>query len=248
MLILHTYAPPLPFTQISNSSTYHLAPFPAVKVSIPNIIGPRTSFFIMKAKKLQREVDKDEEKEEAEKASRGRTRGKEQEKDYDRDPEFAEILGSCLDDPQKARSKMEDRLKKKRDKILHAKTGAGTPVKVTFNKFDFSNSYIWFEFHNIPLEKDISLICDAIRAWHIIGRLGGCNSMNMQLSQSPMDKRPSYDYIGGANVTPSTFYNIGDLEIQENLARIWVDIGAPEPLLLDVLINALTQISSDHYK
>lgn len=106
MLILHTYAPPLPFTQISNSSTYHLAPFPAVKVSIQNITGPRTSFFIMKAKKLQREVDKDEEKEEAEKASRGRTRGKEQEKDYDRDPEFAEILGSCLDDPQKARSKV----------------------------------------------------------------------------------------------------------------------------------------------
>uniref|UniRef100_A0A2P2KC95 Uncharacterized protein LOC103415859 n=1 Tax=Rhizophora mucronata TaxID=61149 RepID=A0A2P2KC95_RHIMU len=25
---------------------------------------------------------------------------------YDKDPEFAEILGSCLDDPQKARSKV----------------------------------------------------------------------------------------------------------------------------------------------
>lgn len=104
----------------------------------------------------------------------------------------------------------------------------------------------------------------AIRAWHIIGRLGGCNSMNMQvsfpflpwmssfllkhvhknkkfsfkgisdkilllielasllqLSQSPMDKRPSYDFIQGANVTPTTFYNIGDLEVQDNLARIW---------------------------
>lgn len=28
------------------------------------------------------------------------------EKDYDRDPEFAEILGSCLDDPDKAQSKV----------------------------------------------------------------------------------------------------------------------------------------------
>ena len=94
-----------------------------------------------------------------------------------------------------------------------------------------------------------------------------------------MDKRPTYDPIQGANVTPSTFYNIGNLEIQENLARIWyegrpkiscfgkkklslplimvlthasnrnflnrVDIGTSEPLLLDVLINALTQISSE---
>lgn len=176
---------------------------------------------------------------------RRRFRERAEERDYDRDPEFAEILGSCLDDPGKAQSKMEERLKKKRNKILHTKTGSGSPMKVTFNKFDFSNSYIWFEFYNSPLEKDISLICDTIRSWHIIGRLGGCNSMNMQLSQSPFGKRPSYDAIYGANVEPTTFYNIGDLEIQDNLARVWVDIGTSEPLLLDVLLNALTQISSD---
>ncbi|KAK4391760.1 hypothetical protein Sango_1953800 [Sesamum angolense] len=169
-----------------------------------------------------------------------------EEKDYDRDPEFAEILGSCLDDPDKARAKMEERLRKKRNKILHTKTGSPDPMQVKFNKFDFTNSYIWLEFYNAPLEKDVSLICDTIRSWHIVGRLGGCNSMNMQLSQSPLDKRPTYDAIQGANVTPTTFYNIGDLEIQDNLARIWVDIGTSEPLLLDILINALTQISSDY--
>lgn len=32
--------------------------------------------------------------------------GGEEEMDYDRNPEFAEIIGSCLDDPQKARSKV----------------------------------------------------------------------------------------------------------------------------------------------
>ncbi|URE33204.1 hypothetical protein MUK42_16054 [Musa troglodytarum] len=168
-------------------------------------------------------------------------------KDYDKDPELAEILASCFDDPQKAQSRVEERIRRKRDKILHTKTGSATPVKVTFNKFQYSNSYIWFEFYNAPLAKDITLICDTIRSWHIVGRLGGCNSMNMQLSQAPPEsKRPSYDAIQGANVTPTTFYNIGDLEIQDNLARIWVDIGISEPLLLDVLINALTCISSDY--
>lgn len=73
-------------------------------------------------------------------------------------------------------------------------------------RFDFSNSFIWFEFYNAPLTKDIKLICDVserlfflthlnyftvlislfsgqtIRSWYIIGRLGGCNSMNMQVS------------------------------------------------------------------
>ncbi|XP_042453659.1 uncharacterized protein LOC122038121 isoform X1 [Zingiber officinale] len=120
-------------------------------------------------------------------------------------------------------------------------------MKIIFNKFDFSNSYIWFEFYNVPLAKDVNLICDTIRYWHIIGRLGGCNSMNMQLSQAQLEsKRLSYDAIQGANVTPATFYNIGDLEIQDNLARICVDIGTSEPLLLDVLINSLTTISSDY--
>ncbi|XP_055807297.1 uncharacterized protein LOC129876034 [Solanum dulcamara] len=168
------------------------------------------------------------------------------EKNYDKDPELAEILGNCLDDPDKAKSRLEERLRKKRNKIVHTKIGSPTPMRVEFNKFDFTNTYIWLEFYNAPLEKDISLICDTIRSWHIVGRLGGCNSMNMQLSQSLLDKRPNYDAVQGANVTPTTFYNIGDVEIQDNLARIWVDIGTSEPLLLDVLINALSQISSDY--
>ncbi|GAB4840588.1 hypothetical protein Ancab_021360 [Ancistrocladus abbreviatus] len=192
------------------------------------------------------EVDDELEDEEELDGPRRRFKAKQEEVDYDRDPEFAEILGSCVDDPDKARSKMEERLRKKRNRILHTKTGSAVPIKITFNKFNFSNSYIWFEFYNAPLEKDVSLICDTLRYWHIIGRLGGCNSMNMQLSQAPLDRRPTYDAIQGANVEPTTFYNIGDLELQDNLARIWVDIGTSEPLLLDVLINALTQISSDY--
>ncbi|XVE54134.1 hypothetical protein DITRI_Ditri03aG0056700 [Diplodiscus trichospermus] len=233
------------------------SPFSTVKFSLQNHTSSRTSFLVVRGKRSQDmsaqnlDIEMDEEEEEEDDDSeeyeaRSGFRGKEEEKNYDKDPEFAEILGSCLDDPEKARSKMEDRLRKKRNKILHTKTGSGTPMKVTFNKFDFSNTYIWFEFNNAPLEKDISLICDTIRSWHIIGRLGGCNSMNMQLSQSPLEKRPTYDALQGANVNPTTFYNIGDLEVQDNLARIWVDIGTTEPLILDVLINALTQISSDY--
>ncbi|KDO59296.1 uncharacterized protein LOC102614441 isoform X2 [Citrus sinensis] len=234
MFILNTCAPILPVIDFSRHLNNRLAPFSAVTLSTqnhaPRLI--RTPVFVSQAQKLQGEVgidvdveveveDEDvdvEDKTTSRKAYRGRR--SEEGKDYDKDPEFADILGSCLDDPQRAKSKMADRLKNKRDKILHTKTGSATPVKVTFNKFDFSNSYIWFEFYNAPLERDVSLICDAIRAWHIIGRLGGCNSMNMQLSQSHMDKRPSYDVISGANVTPTTFYNTGDLEIQDNLARI----------------------------
>ncbi|KAA8534880.1 hypothetical protein F0562_029904 [Nyssa sinensis] len=254
MFILHSFTPlsqvpGLSHSTFSRQSNIHPL-FPTVVVPIRTCNQSKTCLHTAKASRskklktqnLQTQIeegneetdddDDDEDDYEDEFPSRSRFRGREEEKDYDRDPEFAEILGSCLDDPQKARSKMEERLRKKRSKIVQAKTGSAMPMKVTFNKFDFTNSYIWFEFYNAPLEKDISLICDTIRSWHIIGRLGGCNSMNMQLSQSPSDKRPSYDAIQGANVTPTTFYNIGDLEIQDNLARLWVDIGTSEPLVV----------------
>uniref|UniRef100_A0A0D9V212 Uncharacterized protein n=1 Tax=Leersia perrieri TaxID=77586 RepID=A0A0D9V212_9ORYZ len=173
--------------------------------------------------------------------------GNSNEDDYDHDPEIADIMGDYFDDPNKAQTRMEERIKKKRHKIVQAKTGSSNPMKVVFNKFDFSNSYIWFEFYHALLPKDVTLICDALRSWHIVGRLGGCNSMNMQLSQLPLDcQRPTYDALEGANNTPTSFYNIGDLEIQDNLARVWVDIGIHEPLLLDILLNALTTVNSDH--
>lgn len=50
----------------------------------------------------------EEEEEEEEEFTRSSAyRGRVDERDYDRDPEFAEILGSCLDDPQKAQSKVK---------------------------------------------------------------------------------------------------------------------------------------------
>uniref|UniRef100_A0A804QSR3 Uncharacterized protein n=1 Tax=Zea mays TaxID=4577 RepID=A0A804QSR3_MAIZE len=143
-----------------------------------------------------------------------------EEEDYDHDPEIGDIMGDYFDDPKKGQTRMEDRIRKKRHKIVQTKTGSPNPMKVVFNKFDFSNSYIWFEFYNVLLPKDVTLISDSLRSWHIVGRLGGCNSMNMQLSQLPLDcKRLTYDALEGANVTPTSFYNIGDLEIQDNLAR-----------------------------
>ncbi|PPR88406.1 hypothetical protein GOBAR_AA32285 [Gossypium barbadense] len=180
-------------------------PFSTVKFALrSHYASPKASFSMLKAKRREEDIssqpfdiEMDDEYDDDNEGYEARSgfRGREEEKNYDKDPEFAEILGSCLDDPEKARSKMEDRLRKKRNKILHKKTGSGTPMK---------------------------------------------------LSQSPLEKRPSYNAIQGANVNPTTFYNIGDLEVQDNLARIWVDIGTTEPLILDVLINALTQISSDY--
>ncbi|ESQ54297.1 hypothetical protein EUTSA_v10025901mg [Eutrema salsugineum] len=251
---LHLLQPSTAKNNHSSLPFYNLAPFRVTNrvPKIQEVPGKWSS----KSGKLRvngvgREMEEFEEEDEEEEdeftsRKRGDYGGKKEDINYDKDPEFADILGDCLDNPEKAQKKMEERLRKKRNRILHTKTGSATSMQVTFNKFEYSNSYMWLEFYNAPLDKDIALISDTIRSWHILGRLGGYNSMNMQLSQAPVDKRPNYDAILGANIEPTTFYNIGDLEVQDNVARIWLDIGTSEPLILDVLINALTQISSDY--
>jgi hypothetical protein len=96
-----------------------------VKLSNPSYVP--TTRFLCKAKasrrqklnahSLQREFEEDDEYENEDEdeegdgfSAWGRYRGREEEKDFDRDPEFAEILGTCLDDPEKARSKVSNAL------------------------------------------------------------------------------------------------------------------------------------------
>lgn len=110
MLILNTCAPALPFIEFSRHINNRLAPFSSVRLSIKKRAGARTPVFVSREQKSQRDVDIDVEDEEddttSQKGFSGRSRGGEDGKDFDKDPEFAEILGSCLDDPQKARSKV----------------------------------------------------------------------------------------------------------------------------------------------
>ena len=96
--------------------SFHFNCFPplsTVKFSLRNHASPKTSFLVVKAKRSQDmsaqnlDIEMDEEDNDSEEYEKGSGyRGREEEKNYDKDPEFAEILGSCLDDPQKAQSKV----------------------------------------------------------------------------------------------------------------------------------------------
>lgn len=53
-----------------------------------------------------RDEDRDGDEDEDEFSAWGRFRRREVENDFDRDPEIAEILGHCVDNPEKFRSKV----------------------------------------------------------------------------------------------------------------------------------------------
>jgi len=47
---------------------------------------------------------------------------------------------------------------------------------------------------------------------------------------------------------PSLMHNLGQLEYQNSWSRCWVDFGTADPLSIDILINALHQVSIDYVK
>lgn len=124
MVILHTCArflqsPCFPLSSFSRQENCS-PPFWAVRVPFQSFCGqPKTCIIVAKAGrglklKTQKENEGeevgygDDEEDEADDgfSSRSGFVGRGEGKEFDRDPEFAEIMGACLDDPQKARSKV----------------------------------------------------------------------------------------------------------------------------------------------
>ncbi|KAF8400961.1 hypothetical protein HHK36_014264 [Tetracentron sinense] len=112
MLNLHPCATPLQRSKFPLSKFYRHVSFPHVLLSTWSSVGLKSSIIVAKANrsegaktpKLQKEIEEDDDDDEGF-PFQGKFTGGEEEKDYNRDPEFAEILGSCLDDPQKAQSR-----------------------------------------------------------------------------------------------------------------------------------------------
>ncbi|KAM0886622.1 hypothetical protein ACQ4PT_029583 [Festuca glaucescens] len=66
-----------------------------------------------------------------------------------------------------------------------------------------------------------------------------------KLANSMLDFDPSYDSDEASAVMPSSFHDISDVEFQDSWGRVWVDLGTSDYLGLDVLLNCLTQLSSE---
>ncbi|CAN6232844.1 unnamed protein product [Urochloa humidicola] len=163
------------------------------------------------------------------------------------DDELRAILGDSIGNPELMKQRIQERVRKKgRAQFNKSKTGSIVAFKVSFRDFNPLNSYIWFELFGEPTDRDVDLLGGVIQAWYVMGRLGAYNSSNLQLANSMLDYDPSYDSDEASSVMPSSFHDISDVEFQDNWGRVWVDLGTSDYLALDVLLNCLTQLSSEH--
>ncbi|XP_047042583.1 uncharacterized protein LOC124646522 [Lolium rigidum] len=163
------------------------------------------------------------------------------------DEEMRAILGDSIGNPELMKQRIQERVRKKgREGFNRPKTGSVAAFKVIFRDFNPLNAFIWFELFGEPTDRDVDLLGGVIQAWYVMGRLGAFNSNNLQLANSMLDFDPSYNSDEASVVMPSSFHDISDVEFQDSWGRVWVDLGTSDYLGLDVLLNCLTQLSSEH--
>ena len=51
--------------------------------------------------------------------------------------------------------------------------------------------WVWLELYSPPSSSEADLLQEVVRAWFLVGRLGGFNSQNMQASSSVASATPS---------------------------------------------------------
>ncbi|GJP58061.1 hypothetical protein CLOP_g20349 [Closterium sp. NIES-67] len=163
-----------------------------------------------------------------------------------KDPELMEIFGDAMLDPQQMQEKMEERIRSKQAELLEEKRGSGSTMQVAIKEIDPFDMYIWFELHKTPSEDDMNTLGSVIRAWYVVGKLGGYNSANLQLMEGDESSKYKYNVGTAAAALPAMMHNVGDLEFQDNLGRIWLDMGTADMMAVDILLNSLNAVSSDH--
>ena len=122
-------------------------------------------------------------------------------------------------------------------------------MNVLFREVDPFNCWIWIRFFEAPTEPEKNYIDGVFDSWYVLGRLGSFNSENLQSNDQGTDLSwMMYDNELLNTSYPSLMHNLGQMEYHNNWARCWVDFGTSDAVSIDILVNALNQLSNDYVK
>jgi Protein of unknown function (DUF3531) len=119
-------------------------------------------------------------------------------------------------------------------------------MQVQFREFDAFNLWIWLEFTTNPSEMEKQYVEEVFSSWFFLGKLGGFNAENLQVQDTGSDiSYMVYDEDVVDHSMMALMHNMGEFEYEGNWARCWFDLGTSDAICLDVVINALQQLSKD---
>jgi hypothetical protein len=120
-------------------------------------------------------------------------------------------------------------------------------MKVEFRECDFFDLWIWLEFQTAPVELEQQYVEEVFSSWFLLGKLGGFNAENLQVQDAGLEiSYIDYNQESASDSFMALMHNMSEVEYQGNWGRCWFDLGTTDAIALDVLINALEQLSKDY--
>ena len=120
-------------------------------------------------------------------------------------------------------------------------------MEVSFREFNPFNIWIWLEFETVPSRMEQQYIEELFNSWFYLGKLGGFNAENLQVQETGIEiSYMDYDPNQSEENLMSLMHNMGSFEFLGTWGRCWFDLGTSDLISLDILINALSQLSKEH--
>jgi hypothetical protein len=120
-------------------------------------------------------------------------------------------------------------------------------MDVQFREYNPFDVWFWLEFDNNPAPAEQQYVEQVFESWFYLGKLGGFNAENLQVQDEGLDiSYMNYNDRNANSAILALMHNMGEFEYQGNWGRCWFDLGTSDAIALDVLINALRQLSLDY--
>ncbi len=119
-------------------------------------------------------------------------------------------------------------------------------MEVQFREFNPFDLWIWLEFPTIPSLMEQQYIEELLDSWFYLGKLGAFNAENLQVQDAGIEiSYIDYD-LGDLNSSlMSPMHNMGEIEYLGVWGRCWFDLGTSDLIAIDILINAMNQLSRE---
>ncbi|MBD2503098.1 DUF3531 family protein [Anabaena azotica] len=120
-------------------------------------------------------------------------------------------------------------------------------MHIQFREFDQFSVWMWLKFSTVPSQREKQYIEEVFNSWFYLGKLGAFNAENLQVQETGVDlSYMTYDSQGYDKSLLALMHNMGEFEYQGQWARCWFDLGTSDAIAIDILINALTQLSQEY--
>ena len=119
-------------------------------------------------------------------------------------------------------------------------------MEVQFREFNPFNVWIWLEFETVPAPMERQYLEEVFNSWFYLGKLGGFNAENLQVQDMGVEiSYMDYNTKVSDEMMMAPMHNMAEFEYEGVWGRCWFDLGTSDLIALDVLINALTQLSQE---